>query len=209
MTALLRLALLSFVFGAFCDLSLLGLRFVALLLFPFSEGLPLSLRERLPWSFSLPTGGKLSLHFTRVLRFFSDVAKPIFLAALYAVFLYWQADGRVRLFSVLLSVIGFLLSARCFSRRLMPFLHRLVFWVWYVLLFLLLPIGRFLLRLLEKAFTALQKIFCFFIKYAKRYDTIRVAYRYRRRAIREMRGKRLYRRVMRALCENEEGKSDG
>ncbi len=209
MMALLRLALLSFAFGVFCELCLLCLRFAFLLLFPFGEGLPHTLRERLPCSLSMPSCGKLSLAITRLLHFFSDVAKPIFLAALYAVFLYWQADGKVRLFSILLSALGLFVTAQYFSRRMTPFLHRLVFGVWYAALFLLLPIGRLVLRLSGKVFAVLQKIFSFFIKHAKRYDTIRVAYWYRRSAIRRMRGKSLYRSLMTALRQNEEGKADG
>ncbi len=205
MLALLRLAAFAFLFGLFGVLLYLSVRLLFRAVLPLPAEYPEALAERLPSVCKRKVGKRKKRG--RCLLFLRDFFLSFSAFLLLILFLFWQAEGRVRLFVLALVFSGGLLAARLYTRFLLPLEYRVIFLLKYPILFVIRPPLLLLLRIGEIFLGFLRKILAFFIKIMKRCDTVLVSYFYRRRALRALFGRRA-RRVILAAIAGEEGHRD-
>ncbi len=197
MLALLRLAVSGFFFGLFEVLAYFAARLLLRAALPLTSDFPGSLAARLPTLFpvrdrGVGRGGRLFL-------FLRDLLLTLLAFLSLIIFLFWQADGTVRAFVLLTAFLGGLLSVKLYGRYLVHLEYRLIFLVKYPLLILIRPPLALLLRCGGFFLAFLRKILSFFIKVLKRYDTVLVSGRYKRRAVRILGGRRARREILAAI----------
>ena len=183
MTALLRLAALSVLFGGAFPLFFRVLRLPILILCP---------------------NGMKEWRGSAALRFFSDFFSAAFVGLSFCIFLFWQADGIPRLFVFLAAALGAFLVARPLSPLFSAVEGCLVRFVRRLATAVLGPPLRLLFWLFFGVFSVLRKIALGFIKRLKKHYTNLVSVGYRRREPKRPEGQRMQRKIIRILDGREE-----
>lgn len=196
MLALLRLAVYSLLFGFLCVIFYFAARLALRAVLPLSSDFPEDLASRLQTL--LPMRRREGKR-RRLFLFLHDLSMTLFFFLSLIVFFYWQADGTVRLFSLLAIFLGGALARTLYRRRLKKLEDRLIFLVKYALLFVIRPYLALLLRIGGSFLAFLKKILGFFIKILKRYDTVFVSYRYKKRTLRAVASRRRAKAILLAM----------
>lgn len=184
MMALLRLALLSVLFGGLLVLSFRALRLPLCLFSPRGVG---------EWR------GRTAL------RFLSDFFLSVLVSLSFCVFLFWQADGIPRLFVFAAAALGALFVARPLAPLLDAAEGRLILLVRRFAATVLRPPLLLLIRLCYAGFSVLRKIAMRIIKRVRKHYTNLVSVGYRRREPKRTEGRRIRARIAGAIHDREEG----
>ena len=206
MTALLRLAFYSFLFGGGIPIFLAALRIAVRLFLPLSADFPEKLRKKLPqYRAGVPHG--MSARLFRCTQFLRDLSLALFLAVACAVFLFRFGDGIPRLFVFLAAMGGAFAVHRILGRFLSKVEHGFVFFTRFFFLCVWSPLSSFWGKIGAAARLSLQKVVGAFIKAWKRQNTKHRSRQYERKATSAFGDRRMQKAILDALREQnrEEG----
>ena len=202
MTALFRLACLSFCFGAVLYLALAIASLLLRVISPSTKYFPSPLDRHLPEGYKGRKARVRHLPYA-VINFFKDFFACLFCGISFIIFLFWQADGIPRLFAVMAACGGAYVARFIFGR----FLRRFGVWIEaliaFVFLWISIPLWGLLRGVFSRIFAFGRKFALFFIKRVKRIYTIRTARKYAVSAERRLRDKAISSAIREAILGKE------